>query len=310
MAEQFTVSTCGRTGGNGKLIAICATVGLLVGAGVVTPFALNYRSSMQRAQQEAIEAAARAEQNKNEAIALEKQKGELRENLGQAEKTITTLRDDLTTRSTALDALKQTDATRTKEVETLRADIQKKAAAMAELDGRVKDARAEVENATKENADLVGKVNGLRVELSRMTETIQTQGVEITRLSEAVKQEEAAKTVALQQAAQQQQRAEVAEVKVEKTTQDLMALAPVRIEERHSTKTGRKIGEKSGVPFGAVFDVFGDIFTGVGEATLGKSGPVELVGVYKDGREEKLAQPEAAKWQDRGVKIVKLARGE
>lgn len=143
-----------------------------------------------------------------------------------------------------------------------------------------------------------------------MSETVQTQGVEIARLVEAVKVEEQAKTAALAQAAQQQQRAEVAEVKVEKTTQDLMALAPVRIEERHSTKTGRKIAEKSGVPFGAVFDVFGDLFTGAGEATLGKSGPPEFVGVYKDGREEKLAQPEAAKWHDRGVKIIKLAQGE
>lgn len=310
MAEQFSTRTNTTTGGSGKLVALAVGIGLIVGAGIVTPFALNYRSNLQKTELARVEQAALAEKNKQEAVALEKQRGELRENLGQAEKTIGTLRDDLTARGTALDALQQTSTNQAKEVEALRADVAKKAAAMTDLETRLQTARGEVETSTQQNADLNARINTLRIDVSRMTETVQTQGVEIARLVEAVKTEEQAKTVALAQAAQQQQRAEVAEVKVETTTKDLMALAPVRIEERHSTKTGRKIGEKSGVPFGAVFDVFGDLFTGVGEAAIGKSGPPEFIGVYKDGREEKLAKPEADKWHDRGVKVVKLARGE
>ena len=311
MAEQYTVSTggAGQTntqGGNGKLIIICAAVGLLVGAGVVTPFAINYRASMQRAQQEAVAAAELAERNKQEAIALEKQKGELRENLGAAEKTVATLKDDLTARQTALEALRQSDTQKTKEVELLRADIQKKTAAMAELDTRLQGARTEVEQSTQQSAELATRVNTLRSEVSRMSETIQTQGVEITRLVEAVKIEEQAKQVALAEAAQQRVRAEVATIQVQETKAELMTLAPVRIEERHSTQTGQKIAEKSGVPFGAVFDGFGDLFRGVGEATLGKSGPVILVAVYKDGHEETLTSSDMNKWKERGIRVVKL----
>ena len=310
MAEQFSSRTSTTSGSSGKLIALAVGIGLIVGAGVVTPFALNYRSNLQKTELARVQQAALAEQNKQEAVALEKQRAELRENLGQAEKNIGTLRDDLTARGTALDALQQTSTGQAKEVEALRADVTKKAAAMTDLQTRLQTARTEVETSTQQNADLNARINTLRVEVSRMTETVQTQGVEIAHLVEAVKTEQEAKTVALAQAAQQQQRAEVAEVKVENTTKDLMALAPVRIEQRHSSKTGRKIAEKSGFPFGALFDGLGDLFTGAGEATLGKSGPPEFVGVYKDGREEKLAQPEATKWQERGIRVVKLARGE
>ena len=308
MAEQFMVSTggAGRSGGNGKLIVICAAVGLLVGAGVVTPFAMNYRSSMQRAQQEAVVAATLAERNKQEAIALEKQKGELRENLGAAEKTVATLKDDLATRQAALETLRQSDTQKTKEVETLRADIQKQGAAMAELDGRLQGARAEVEQSTQQSAELATRVNTLRTEVSRMSETIQTQGVEITRLVEAVKTEAQAKQVAIAEATEQRARAEAAQVQVQATHAELMTLAPVRIEERRSTQTGQKIAEKSGFPFGAVFDGFGDLFRGVGEATLGKSGPVILVAVYKDGHEETLTTSDVDRWKERGIRVVKV----
>jgi chromosome segregation ATPase len=302
MAEQAS----NRQGGNGKLIAVWAGVGLLLGAGVVTPFALNYRSSMQQAQDAAVAAAALAEKNKQEAVALEKQKGELRENLGQAEKTISTLKGDLSARGEALEAIKQSDAAKSKDIDSLRTDIQKKTAAMTDLDERLKAARAEVETTTKANTDLVAAVNGLRSEVSRMSETVQTQVVEIARLVEVAKKEEQAKQVALKDAAEAHQIAQTNAARADATHAELMTLAPVRIEERNATKTGRKIAEKSGVPFGALFDGIGDVFQGVGEVTLGKNGPVILVAVYKDGHEETLTNTDAGKWTGRGIPMVKL----
>lgn len=311
MAEHF--STGDRTlptarSGGGKFVVLGIAAGLLVGAGIVTPVALNYRANLQKTEQARVDQANLAEKNKQEAVALEKQRGELRTNLGTAEKTITTLRDDLTTRTTALDSLTQNDAEHTKEIDTLRADVAAKSAAMADLDSRLKAARSEVDGATQQNTELATRVNSLRTEVSRMSETVQSQGVEITRLVDQVKTEQEAKAAALAQAAAQQQRAEVAEVKVEQRTSELMTLGPVRIEERRSTLKGRRLGKKSGIPLAGIFDPIGDAFQGVGEGLFGKSGPVELVGVYRDGHEEKLSSTAADKWQARGVQLVKITQ--
>lgn len=282
-----------------RLIIVCVGVGLLIGAGVVIPFAVNYRASMQQAQREAVEAATRAEATKQEAVTLEKQKAEMRENLGQAERTITTLKTDLETRGGELDALKQVDAQRKDEVVALRADLSQKSAQITDLNERLALARGEVESATTQSDKLTTIVNGLRSEVSRVSETMDVQRAEIARLVEAVKAEETAKVAAIA-------RAEVAETKVQETHAELMTLAPVRIEERYSTKTGRKIGEKSEVPFAALLDPIGDMFTGIGEGLFGKSGPVILVAVYKDGHEELVTPADAQKWESRGIAVVKL----
>ena len=296
-----------NTSSSNRLIIVCVAVGLLIGAGVVIPFAVNYRNSMQKAQREAAAATALAETNKQEAVALEKQKAEMRENLGVAEKAITTLKTDLEARGGELDALKQVDAQRKQEVETLRADVQSKAAVVKDLTERLALARSEIEGATAQSEKLTTIVNGLRSEVSRMSETMDVQKTEIARLVEAVKTEETAKIAAQQQATQQQQRAEVAETKVAETHAELMTLAPVRIEERCSTLTKRKMAEKAGVPLGGLFDGIGDAFQGIGEGLFGKSGPVILVAVYKDGHEETLSTADAQKWELRGIVVVKLA---
>lgn len=285
---------------NNRLIIVCIAVGLLIGAGVVIPFAVNYRNSMQRAQREAVEATTRAETSKQEAIALEKQKSEMRENLGAAEKAITGLKTDLEARGGELDALRKVDALRKQEVDTLKADVEQKAAAMADLTERLALAKGEIESATAQSEKLNTIVNGLRSEVSRMSETMDVQRTEIAKLVEAVKAEETAKVAAIQ-------RAEVAETKVVETHAELMTLAPVRIEERYSTLKKRKLAEKAGVPLGGLFDGIGDAFQGVGEGLFGKSGPVILVAVYKDGHEETLSVSDAQKWESRGIVVVKLA---
>jgi hypothetical protein len=293
---------------NTKMILLCLAGGLLVGAGVMTPFVVSWRNSAIEAQQHAVAEAARAEQNKQEAIALDKQKTEMRENLDQAGKAITTLKTDLSSREAALGELKQIDTQRAAEIDTLKVDLAKKSADMADLDNRLKTARAEVETSTALSADLTNKVNSLRGDVSRLSETVQVKDSEITKLVAAVKTEEQAKQAAMADAASAKQLAEVNAVKAETTRKELMTLAPLRIEERRSTLTKRKMAEKSGVPFGAVFDAFGDAFQGTGEGLFGKSGPVILVAVYKDGHEETLNKTDAAKWQERGIRLVKLPK--
>lgn len=285
---------------NNRLIIVCVAVGLLIGAGVVIPFAVNYRNSMQKAQRDAVAAAALAETNKQEAVALEKQKAEMRENLGVAEKAITGLKTDLEARGGELDALRKVDALRKQEVDTLKADVQQKAAVVADLTERLALAKGEIESATAQSEKLNTIVNGLRSEVSRMSETMDVQRTEIAKLVEAVKAEETAKVAAIQ-------RAEVAETKVVETHAELMTLAPVRIEERYSTLKKRKLAEKAGVPLGGLFDGIGDAFQGIGEGLFGKSGPVILVAVYKDGHEETLDAADAQKWESRGIVVVKLA---
>ena len=221
---------------NNRLIIVCVAVGLLIGAGVVIPFAVNYRNSMQKAQRDAIAAAALAETNKQEAVALEKQKAEMRENLGVAEKAITGLKTDLEARGGELDALRKVDALRKQEVDALKADVQQKAAVVADLTERLALAKGEIESATAQSEKLNTIVNGLRSEVSRMSETMDVQRTEIAKLVEAVKAEETAKVAAIQ-------RAEVAETKVVETHAELMTLAPVRIEERYSTLKKRKLAE-------------------------------------------------------------------
>ena len=285
---------------NNRLIIVCVAVGLLIGAGVVIPFAVNYRNSMQKAQRDAVAAAALAETNKQEAVALEKQKAEMRENLGVAEKAITGLKTDLEARGGELDALRKVDALRKQEVDTLKADVQQKAAVVADLTERLALAKGEIESATAQSEKLNTIVNGLRSEVSRMSETMDVQRTEIAKLVEAVKAEETAKVAAIQ-------RAEVAETKVVETHAELMTLAPVRIEERYSTLKKRTLAEKAGVPLGGLFDGIGDAFQGIGEGLFGKSGPVILVAVYKDGHEETLDAADAQKWESRGIVVVKLA---
>jgi hypothetical protein len=148
----------------------------------------------------------------------------------------------------------------------------------------------------------------MRSEVSRLSETVQVKDAEIARLSDTIKQEQEAKAAAMAQAALEQQRAVVAETKVEETHAEIMTLAPIRIEERRGTLTKRKIAEKNGVPLAAAFDGIGDVFQGVGEGLFGKSGPVILVGVYKDGHEETLSKADAEKWTTRGIRLVKLKK--
>ncbi|HVU64742.1 MAG TPA: hypothetical protein VHC70_12255 [Phycisphaerales bacterium] len=288
------------------IIALCIAAGLLLGAGVMTPFVISWRNDAKEAQQRAIAEAERAEQNKQEAIALEKQKSEMRENLGAAQKAIDTLKTDLSARESALGELKKVDTQRASEIETLKADIAKKSADMTDLDTRLKSARAEVESATQQSADLSNKINGLRGDVSRLSETVQVKDAEIAKLVAAVKTEQQAKQVAIAEAQQARVVAAENEAKAVAAHHELMTLAPLRIEERHATKTGRKLGEKSGFPFAAALDPLGDAFQGIGEGLFGKSGPVILVAVYKDGHEETLSKADAAKWQERGIRIAKL----
>lgn len=293
---------------NTKLVTVAILGGLLLGAGVMTPFVISWRNTAEKARQDAIVQAAQAEKSKQEAIALEKQKAEMRENLGKAEVAISTLKTDLTARETALGALKDTDTQKTKEIEALRADLASKAAAMADLDSRLKAARSDIESATQLSADLNARINAMRTDVSRLTETVQIKDAEIAQLTENIKQEQAAKAAALVRAAAEEKRAVVAETKVEETKVEIMALAPIRIEERRDTLTKRKMAEKSGVPFGAAFDPIGDIFQGIGEGLFGKSGPIILVGVFKDGHEEVLTKADADKWTARGIRFVKLKK--
>jgi chromosome segregation ATPase len=230
----------------------------------------------------------------------------MRTNLGQAEQTITTLKCDLEARSTALDSLRQSDAEKSRQVETLQSDIKTKTDAMADLDTRLKSARTEVESATQQNSELTNRVSSLRLEVSKMSETLGEQGAEITRLVEQTKQQAQQIQVAQKDAEQAHSRAAEAQQQVRAANEEIMSRAPVRIEERHSTQTGRKVAEKSGVPFGAAFDPIGDMFTGLGEGLFGKSGPVILVAVYRDGHEEVVSKADADLWASRGIRVQRL----
>lgn len=290
-----------RSGNMTKAIALSIGLGLLVGAGIVTPIALGYRSSMQQAQSDARQAAASAETARQESISLEKQKSELRENLGQAEQAITVLKTDLSASAVALQTLKEADALKAREIDALKTDVQARTLAMADLTERLKAARIDVEGATQQNGELTARVNSLRTEISLMSEKVDVQSTEIARLVEVAKQQEVEKVAAQTEARQ-------AQAQVAAANEEIMSLAPIRIEERHSTKTGRKLGEKSGVPFAAVFDPIGDAFTGIGEGLFGKSGPVVLVAVYKDGHEETLTAADTERWAQRGIAVVKLGQ--
>lgn len=313
--------------GSAKTVILSVIAGLLIASSVCVPIAVSWRNTAKEAQGRAEENAARAvaaaklaEDNKQEAILLEKQKSEMRDNLSQAQRTVATLQDDLAARGAALEALKQVDAEKTKTVEAMKADLAQQAEAMAALDRELRITKDDVENDSSDRTSLMSRVNSIKLQISRMSETIGVQGAEITRLVEVTKRQQAEIAVAQKQArenqaraeqsqalaAANQTRAEQAQAKAVEAHEELMARAPIRIEERRSSKTGRKVGEKSGVPFGAALDPIGDVFTGLGEGLFGKSGPVILVGVFQDGHEEVMSTEEAAKWSGRGIRISRL----
>jgi chromosome segregation ATPase len=302
MAEQSS----NRSGSGGRVVALFIVVGLLVGAGVMTPFVVKWRNSALQAEEQRQAEARRAEEARQQAAALEKQRAEIKENLGKAENTITTLKTDLSERDKALDALKQTASDKAAEAESLRADVLKKSREVTDLDDQLKIAKQQTESAAKENTTLTSRANALRSKLSRLAESIDMKTAEITKLVETTKKQETEKQAVAKEAEQAQHAATEAKAQAAAVEQELMARAPVRVEERHASKTGRQLGAKSGVPFAGALDPVGDIFTGLGEGLFGKKGPVIWVAVYQDKREEVITREEAEKWGQRGIRVVRL----